>query len=457
VISTSGFVTARSLSCGSRAPHRGGHEAAAVIRMPPSMAAHPALALDTRIGAHNGTSRSAPFDRWFRYPAGLSQAALPLLFAPDRNPERGGVLDPFCGAGTIGSATLGRGLPFLGIEAHPEIAELAALKVSKFSRSASDLLRYGRAVLLHNDDVNLETEENLVRRCFSDATLRRLVQLREGIAVAPTWTRPYLKWALLGTLRDVANVKVGWPYLQPKRARTATYGDSAERMLTRLEWIAHDLHQRDTASTGRVLHGDAAEPKTWADRGDEHLTVCLTSPPYLNNFDYADATRLEMFFWGRNHTWAQMCSDVRARMLIATTQQTSVASTEEALGHLETWPAIYRVTAKLTDALAQERRRRPRGKEYDRVLPCYVYGIARTLERVSENLQPKSWCGWVVGDSAPYGVYIDTPKLIRTVASTLGYSLGKSTLLRRRGLRWRTNGTRHQVDLTERLVWFRTP
>jgi hypothetical protein len=414
------------------------------------------VALDIGIGAKYGTSRLAPFDRWFRYPAGLPQAAMPLLFAADRNPDRGGVLDPFCGAGTIGSATSCRGLAFVGIEAHPEIAELAALKVGTFPCSTASLLRHGQALLLCDDYVDLETETDLVRRCFSDLTLRRLVQLRRGIEKAPAWARPYLKWALLGTLRDVANVKVGWPYLQPTRARVPAYDDPGERMLTRLGWIAVDLDSRGVEPTGRVLHGDATQRETWTGLGSEPLTICLTSPPYLNNFDYADATRLEVFFWGRNRTWAQMCSDVRAQMLVATTQQTSVGHAEEVRSRLEAWPAIYRMTAKLTDLLTEERKRRPRGKEYDRVLPCYVYGIVRTLELISENLQPKSWCGWIVGDSAPYGVHIDTPRLIRTAASSLGYSLGKSTLLRPRGLRWRTNGTRHQVNLSERLIWFKT-
>jgi hypothetical protein len=373
-----------------------------------------------------------------------------------RNPERGGILDPFCGAATIGTAALAHGLPFLGVEAHPEIAELGSLKVAQLNHSLGDLLHYGRHVASSDDAVNLDTEADLVRRCFSDDKLKRLVQLREGISEAPAWARPYLKWALLGTLRDVANVKVGWPYLQPKYPRTPLHHDPAKRMFTRLEWMADDLASRGRAPRGMVLSGDSAKAVTWRRAKEANLTICLTSPPYLNNFDYADATRLELFFWGHSRTWSEMCSGVRSKMLIATTQQTSVTSAERALRELEEWPHLYRVTTKLVRALAEERKRRARGKEYDRVLPCYVSGIMGTLMRVSEQLQSGSWCGWIVGDSAPYGVYIDTPRLIRTIAGTLGYTLGKSTSLRRRGLRWRTNGTRHQVDLSEQLVWFKT-
>lgn len=31
---------------------------------------------------------------------------------------------------------------------------------------------------------------------------------------------------------------------------------------------------------------------------DQKANLVITSPPYPNNYDYADATRLEMMFWG---------------------------------------------------------------------------------------------------------------------------------------------------------------
>lgn len=64
---------------------------------------------------------------------------------------------------------------------------------------------------------------------------------------------------------------------------------------------------------------------------------------------------------------------------------------------------------------------------------------------------------WVVGDSAPYGIAIDTPSLVLLVAEELGFQSVEDRCLRDRGQRWRTNGTRHQVALTERLIVFRRP
>lgn len=382
---------------------------------------------------------------------------MPLLFSTARNPERGPVLDPFCGAGTVGAAAVTRGMQFLGVEAHPEIAELARLKLSPLSGLGSELLRVAQDVVTASEPWDARNEPLLVRRCFAADTLAVLVGLRESVRAAPGWAQPYLKWALLGTLRDVANVRVGWPYLRPSVKRTPPYRAVKARMLERCQWIHEDLVDYDPPDC-EVLCGDAGRTATWQTERIDKASVCLTSPPYLNNFDYADATRLELFFWGSARTWREMCDGVREPMIIATTQQSSIEAADRALERLRLWPELRAETLRLVRKLELERLHRPgRGKEYDRVLPSYLLGIVRVLEQIAPRLEPDAWCGWVVGDSAPYGVYVDTPRLIRLAARSLGFHGGQSRKLRERGLRWRTNGTRHQVPLDERLVWFRAP
>src|SRR5207248_2509867 len=107
---------------------------------------------------------------------------------------------------------------------------------------------------------------------------------------------------------------------------------------------------------------------SWIALGDP-AAACVSSPPYLNNFDYADATRLELYFIGEVTTWAEMCRTVRRKMLIATTQQTKVSESEAAWGVLEEYPRKYNQLRQLGDELSTRRKERPRGKEYDRVLP----------------------------------------------------------------------------------------
>src|SRR5262249_11381806 len=129
----------------------------------------------------------------------------------------------------------------------------------------------------------------------------------------------------------------------------------------------------------------------------------------------------------------------------------------EALIALKDYPRTVVAVADLVDRLAAERRRRPQGKEYDRVLAPYFLGLARVLACLFERLEPGARCAWVVGDSAPYGVAVDTPAMILELAAELGYSPEEDIPMRSRGERWRTNGTRHQVALTERMIVFVRP
>ena len=79
------------------------------------------------------------------------------------------------------------------------------------------------------------------------------------------------------------------------------------------------------------------------------------------------------------------------------------------------------------------------------------------LVQLHHHLAASSTVAWIIGDSAPYGIYIDTPTLLANLAAEVGFEFVSDLAIRSRGERWRTNGTRHQVPLTERLLVLRRP
>lgn len=409
------------------------------------------------VGAVYGTSRTKPFDRWFRYPAGFSPDALAAAVDAIGTAPRH-VAEPFCGAATAAGA-LGPECQFAGIEAHPLIAELGALKLrtprshpASLRRAAEETAERARA----GDVAEMCAEHPLVRRCFTESVLVELVALRTELesGANSNW-RTHLKWALLGTLRDVASVKVGWPYQRPSLTREAPHRDPSARFLTRVEMMAADLETGPMASGGSVTRGDARRATSWKRAaGQRPFDACVTSPPYLNNFDYADATRLELYFLESGWSWGEMCRRVRSGMLVATTQQSSRGRSARALAQVRRHSTVAPEVERLHMKLVEERARRPRGKEYDQVLPTYFADMATILAHLRNHTSEGARCAWVIGDSAPYGVYVDTPKLIGALAEDVGFEVLEDTKVRSRGARWRTNGTRHQLALSERLLVF---
>jgi hypothetical protein len=357
-------------------------------------------------------------------------------------------------------------LSFFGVEAHPMIAELGNLKLSPPPDAAEELTRYARSIsstatelsasAIHQND----SETELVQRCFSSENLTKLASLRNLIqSDADNPWATYLKWALLATLRDVASARVGWPYQRPGAQRRPKYADPIARFLQRSEWIASDIKKlsgvKEDAPWGHVVNGDSRDEISWQGLPEKIGDGCISSPPYLNNFDYADATRLELYFWGDVRSWSQMCEEVRNGMLTATTQQSSLAESSSAVTELEKLGSTGEQIQELADELSAQRLKRKRGKEYDRVIPAYFCAMTYILENLQKRLRPGAQVVWLIGDSAPYSTYIDTPKLIAEIAKAKGFVFEKDTILRHRGQRWSGNSSRHTVALAERLLLLR--
>ncbi len=407
-------------------------------------------------GAAHGASRHRPFDRWLRYPAGFSEQALQASFAVlDDVRAPGLVVDPFCGVGTVGTAARSRGLGFVGIEAHPWIAHAAALKFVA-PGPVEGLLAAATSVTADLQPSDISDEHELVHRAFAPDILALLVALRERIRCSTDPWRDHLELALLSNLRTHAGVKVGWPYQLPDCPRVPQSSDPIGQLLRRVTMMASDLAAyAGEAPAATIVRGDSRAVSSWQEADTDEAVGAISSPPYLNNFDYADATRLELYFSGAVSTWKELCTDVRAGMIVATTQQSSVANAEQALDDLARWQGVQVHIKRIIDLLERERIRRGRGKEYSRVIAPYFNGLGQVVEHLAERLPKGAPVAFVVGDSAPYGVYIDTPSIVMTVGAEAGLTPLGAQSLRSRGMKWRTNGTRHQVPLSEKLIQFR--
>ncbi|NMO54838.1 site-specific DNA-methyltransferase [Actinoplanes sp. TBRC 11911] len=418
-------------------------------------------------GRRHGTSSTEPFDRWFRYPAGFASDYVELLLDRLQLPKSSLVLDPFAGSGVTGTSARRMGHSFYGIEAHPAVAELASLKLLPPPANPTEFLACAKDLVAAADrnssrlQGNLGSEADLIRRSFEPSVLAKLVAVRELIesGQAQEWSL-HAKWSLLSTLRDVAAVRVGWPYQNPSQERKALYSDPLARFLQRAEWISEDLsgltlREDEPDRRLQAVHGDSTKLRSWQPLAGDLGDGCVSSPPYLNNFDYADATRLEMYFWREVDSWAELCSMIRSKMITATTQQSRVATALAATQKLVKFGDVATKIAGLTKELEKERVSRKRGKEYDRVVPDYFASISDVLTNLAANLRPGAPVVWLIGDSAPYGVFIDTPAIISALAAQVGFTAEQNVILRRRGQRWSKNTTRHTVDLSERLLLMR--
>jgi hypothetical protein len=368
------------------------------------------------------------------------------------------VVDPFAGVGTAGINVLEGGARFSGIEAHPLVAELAQLKFSD-PPDIADVRHAADDIADSSGTWTCDAEPELVRACFETSVLEVLIGLRQSIHIQDSTVQPYLKWALLGALRDCANKKVGWPHQRPGVSRTPRISDPKRAFLRRIDWMSTDLAGWKPGGQARVVRGDSRRDDSWDEAlKGELASVCITSPPYLNNFDYGDATRLEMYFWGVASSWADLRRLTHSVMVSSSTQQTTKPAAADAWVQLSRQaPQTAAQIAPTIESLTAFRRDRSGRKEFDRLLPLYFVGIAEVLTRLAKHSRAGAPVILVLGDSAPYGVHVDTPNLVSLLATELGFNAVQSDAIRRRGLRWVTNGSRHSVPLSESLVVLASP
>ena len=413
-------------------------------------------------------SRKAPIHRWFAYPAGYSHLLVEAKIRSERlEAGSGTVADPFVGCGTTSLAARRCGMHSVGTEAHPLVWWVARTKVYDGYDEADIRGELGGVLggarrAAEGVDVRGVWPE-LVYKCYGPANLRLLYLLRERVASVPDdRTRDFLRLGLVATLRRASRAGTGWPYIAPsKHGSKAAERDALSEFEAQCRMMLGDLRafwecidRVDGPRTShRIVRGDARQFARHA--GASAADLVVTSPPYLNNYDYADRTRLETFFLGMYSSWAEITSRVRDELMTAATTQ--VRACDYAVRRTmptvrEASMGVHAELSGIVERLAGIRAGRSRRKTYDLMVAGYFEDITAVVGQVYEALGRGGKFVLVLGDSAPYGVHVRTDELIGRIAVALGFASYEIEVLRARGGKWRDNPQRHSVPLRESIV-----
>lgn len=409
----------------------------------------------------------APIHQWFKYPAGYSYKFVTAGFELFNINPGDWVYDPFSGTGTTLICAKQAGINAYGVEAHSFVHWVANVKLyweydlQYLGKELEYILKDCRNFIsrhIENVDLN-STFPDLIYKCYHPKDLSTLYLIREFIMneLADTHIKDFLKVALTDSLRGAASAGTGWPYVAPRKNREMTLKDALTVFRTTVRRMYADL--QDVA--GKSLHpceihnilGDSRNKQALA---DDQVKLALTSPPYLNNYDYADRTRLETYFWGITQTWKDITRQYRDKLMVAATTQIirSQHQVESALSQeiKEAAPQIYEVVQQSVLDLAERRLQKAGKKDYDLMVALYFNDMFRVLKETYRVLKNGGHFCLVLGDSAPYSVHIQTEQLIGELGVSLGFSKFDYQELRKRGGKWKANPQRHKIPLREGIV-----
>ena len=260
---------------------------------------------------------------------------------------------------------------------------------------------------------------------------------------------------------SIADVATGWPYIAPQKAKKVTNGSSAhvvERLRDQLYQMYGDLQEvrRGAKTKGEAIFvlGDSRNRQDIIE--NEIVDLVFTSPPYLNNYDYSDRTRLKMYFWGEANNWSDITQKVRTGLIMSATTQ--VVRSEYIKGNLlsndfcHTVPDLALELKPKIEELTQRRLQKGGKKSYDIMVAGYFNDMLKVFQEMFRVLKPGGAFVLILGDSAPYGVHILTDMYLGEVGKAIGFARYTIEDLRTCGGKWKDNPQRHKVALKESIL-----
>ena len=166
--------------------------------------------------------------------------------------------------------------------------------------------------------------------------------------------------------------------------------------------------------------------------------LLITSPPYPNNYDYADATRLEMMFWNEINGWSDLKTVVRPTIMRSCSQHS--AADKIVLDEILEEPLLEPIIDELVVVVRElEKIRLTKGgkKTYHTMIAAYFLDIAKIWENSRKIMDKDSKICFLIGDSAPYGVYVPAEKWLGKLALANGFNNYDFEKLRDRNIKWK--------------------
>ncbi len=397
---------------------------------------------------------SLPVHRWFRYSAGFSARWVEQLIQNSKLHEPARVFDPFAGSATTLLAAESQGVESWGIDSHPFVARIAEAKlawrtsVTAFTEKASELRKIAKRL-----QADTQGYPPLIYKCFDESTLSNLDRLRRAYEeVKDESPASKLAWlALVSILRRTSTAGTAqWQYILPRKVKR-----SPQDAFTAFDECVK-LFRRDM-EPGSEMAGTKAtftqsDARTCGGVPSNFANLVITSPPYPNNYDYADATRFEMSFMREIEGWGDLQDKIRRHLVRSCSQHVPerAVDLEQTLAASELDP-IREELSDVCHQLGEIRKTKGGKKTYHLMIACYFRDMANVWKSLRRVCERGATVCFVIGDSAPYGVYVPVIPWFASLAESAGFKFVRFEKTRERNVKWKNR--KHRVPLQEGRLW----
>lgn len=368
-----------------------------------------------------------PRHRWYFFKEAFSPAIVTLAMADTGCAPSDTVFDPFSGSGTVPLQATIDGSRVAALEVNPFLAfvskaKLMQCRITTLEARAADAIksmRRGRKSPLEGFSTFSE-RKGLDKWLFNIEVLRGFEGgWHEAVDEAGYGSAQALvRLCLLGAAMDVCNATKDGKCLRYRsdwKDREFGRNDLIKAFEDRIKIVSEDLKTQPLPKSLRVVaRGDArrrAAPKPFR--------LCVTSPPYLNSFDYTDVYRPELFL-GK---WTRDMADLR-RLRLRTMRS-----------HVQVHWSKPKTDAFGSHYAESMKALRPHEADlWDSRLPLMIQAYFEDIKSVLDQLRTKAAQDaslWIVVSTSAYaGVEIPVDLIIADIATSCRWYLREVSVLR---------------------------
>ncbi len=370
------------------------------------------------------TSAQLPRHRWYFFKEGFSPPLVKEAInsvAGSRNRELN-ILDPFCGCGTTPLTSSQLLHKCTGIEVNPFLAFISKVKTTprKWRRSvyAANLLKIIRLSSIERissleNYSTFSERDGLDKWLFNREVLRKFTSILHAIEeISPVYRNAFVLSAIVAAF-DCSNVKRDGKALRYKKdwkLQRYSGNDVINKFRKQALMIIDDAETFAIQSLyrPRIINADSRIALSWIK--DDSIDLVVTSPPYLNSFDYSDIYRPELFlcnYINNNKELTKLrLKTIRSHVQVAWPKKTSVES------HL-----LIPIIQRLNNCKNLWNPRIPL------MVRAYFDDLNKVIKKLSNKLRRRGEAWIVVSTSAYGGVHIPVDLIIAELGNDAGLRL----------------------------------
>ena len=365
-------------------------------------------------------NKKAPIYNWFKFKEGFSRELVQMILREGSIPKGSLVYDPFAGCGTTLLACKELGYRAIGVDILPVAVFVTKCKL----RDYRNISRMNRAVdkLLSTTvkrPVSGFPEVPIVRKAFSPKTKSDIQFFKETILKFPQPEQSFLMLSLLSVLEEVSFTSKDGQFLRLVKKKVPELKDVLRVRLTAMLSNIADQHDRFPSGNGDVdiIEGDARSmdlPKTFKGK----VSAVITSPPYLNRYDYSRTYALELLTLFVNSS--EELRDVRHSLLRSHIESREHAGKEIAL-------------AALDEILENLRSHSLNNERIPIMVKAYFEDMNQVFEAMSRQLKRDARVALVVANARFEGEMVPVDLMLSELAGRHGLKTEKIWVTRYKG------------------------